>query len=290
MMDTMKNKIAVSGANGLVGSHLCAQLTSLGDTVVPIPRSFFARPDPSLLEGCDAVVHLGGAGVSDHRWTADYKDLIRSSRIRGTSAVAEAIAHGIQKPRVFICASAVGIYGNRGDETLDETSTTGTGFLADVVRAWERACELARDAGVRVVNLRFGVILARKGGALAKMLPPFKWGVGGPLGSGKQWMSWVAIQDVIDAIQFAIAHEELHGPVNVVAPTPIRNADFARALGRALHRPAFLPAPAFALKLVMGEMADELLLASQRAIPCVLQKSGFKFQIPELEAALKKLL
>lgn len=287
MMDTMNTKIAISGVNGLVGSHLRALLSSQGITVVPISREFFATPDPSLLEDCDAVIHLAGAGISDHRWTESYKDLIRSSRIRGTSAVAKALGRCTQRPRVLVCASAIGFYGNRGDEILDETSTSGIGFLPQVARDWEAACEPARDVGVRVVNARFGVILSTMGGALAKMLPLFKLGLGGPLGSGKQWISWVALQDVIAAIQFVIEHEELHGPVNVVAPAPIRNADFVRTLGRVLHRPAFLSVPTFALKLVMGEMADELLLARQRVIPNVLQKSGFKFQFPEIEAALK---
>lgn len=283
-------KIAASGLHGMVGFNLYSQLTSQGENIIPIPRSFFTTPDPSLLEGCDAVVHLAGAGVSDHRWSAAYKDLIRSSRIQGTSAVAQAIAQCSKKPKVLVCASAIGIYGNRGDEELAEGSTSGTGFLAQVAREWEAACAPAHEAGVRVVNLRFGMIVSSSGGALSKMLPIFKWGVGGPLGSGKQWISWVAIQDVLAAIQFAIAHEELHGPVNVVAPNPIRNTDFAKAVGHAVHRPAFLPAPAFALKFAMGDMADELLLTSQRVLPKVLQKSGFKFQYPELEAALKTLV
>lgn len=289
-MDIPQKTIAVSGASGLVGSHLCAQLRAQGHTIVAISRSFFASPAPSLLDGCDAVIHLAGAGISDHRWNRSYKDLIRSSRVQSTVAVSRAMAKCVQKPRVFVCASAVGIYGDRGDEVLTEDSGTGVGFLPDVARAWEAACEPARDAGVRVVNMRFGVILAREGGVLSKMLPPFKWGLGGPMGSGKQWMSWVAIQDVVGAIQFAISHEELHGPVNVVAPNSMCNADFAKALGHALHRPACIPVPAVVLRLAMGEMADALLLSSQRVVPSVLKKSGFNFQFPEIEAALKACL
>lgn len=282
-------KIAVSGSSGLVGTHICRQLTQQGDQIVPIPRLFFTAPNPMVLEGCDVVIHLAGAGVSEHRWSAAYKDLIRSSRVRGTAALAQAITQCTARPKVLICASAIGIYGNRGEEELTEESTAGTGFLAQLARDWEAACAPAREAGVRVVNLRFGMILAQDGGALARMLPLFKWGVGGPLGSGRQWISWISIQDVVGAIQFAIAHEELRCPVNVVAPTPVRNADFAKAVGHVLHRPAFLPAPAFALRLAMGDMADELLLTSQRVVPNVLQKSGFKFQYPKLEAAISSV-
>ncbi len=280
-------KILVSGASGLVGARLCRQLIAQGDQVIAIPRSFFADPSPSLLEGCDVVIHLAGAGISDRRWSAAYKNLIRTSRIQGTTAVANAIARCTQKPKILICASAIGIYGNRGDEELAEGCMPGTGFLAEVVRDWEVACEPVRDAGVRVVNVRFGMILSLDGGALAKMLPLFRIGLGGPLGSGKQWISWVALQDVIGAIQFAIAHEELQGPVNVVAPGPIRNVDFANALGSVLHRPAFLSAPGFALRLVMGSMADELLLSSQRVVPQRLLSCGFRFQYPDLRVFLR---
>lgn len=283
-------KIAVSGATGFVASALIPFLKSAGHVVMPLGRAFFANPDPGTLAGVDAVVHLAGENISAGRWTRAKKERIYHSRIDTTRQLSGAMAQLPKPSKVLICASAVGIYGDRGDEELAEDSTLGSGFLARVVRDWETACEPAREAGVRVVNVRFGMILSPEGGALAKMLPLFKLGLGGPLGSGKQWVSWVALQDVIGAIQFAIAHEELHGPVNVVAPAPIRNADFARTLGRVLHRSAFLTAPAFALRLAMGEMADELLLAGQRVIPNVLQKSGFRFQFPELEAALNEMM
>jgi len=294
--------LLVSGAGGLVGRAVCDSLREGGHTV----RAFVRRPtthedevfwdpaagavDEERLGAVDAVVHLAGEPVAAGRWTRARMDRIRDSRTVGTRILAEALGRMATPPRVLVCASAVGWYGDRADEVLTEDSTPGTGFLAEVCHAWETAADPARTAGIRVVHLRIGVVLARDGGALARMVPPFRWGLGGRLGSGKQWMSWIALEDVVRIIEGSLADETLAGPVNVVAPEPVRNADFTRALARTLGRPALLPAPAFVLRLALGGMADEALLASARVVPSRLQDAGFRFSEPELGLALGKVL
>jgi uncharacterized protein len=243
------------------------------------------------LEGVTAAIHLSGANVAAHRWTAAYKREMIASRVHSTNALATALARLRTPPRVLLVASATGIYGNRGDEVLDESSVPGAGFLADLCSAWEAAAKPAIDAGIRVVNLRFGVVIGpAPGGALARMTPIFRLGLGGPLGNGAQWMSWISLDDAIAAILFAMATASLNGAVNLTAPHPVTNAEFTRALGRRLHRPAFVPAPAFALRLAFGQMADEALLSSARAIPARLNASGFEFTHPTIDQALAAAL
>jgi uncharacterized protein (TIGR01777 family) len=239
-----------------------------------------------VLAGVSAVVHLGGVSV-DARWSTEYKRSIMSSRVDSTALLARTIARLDSRPTTLVVASAVGIYGDRGDEVLDEQSATGAGFLADVGRAWEAAAEPARGAGVRTVHTRFGVILARGGGALAKMLPPFELGAGGKVAHGTQWMSWVARSDAIAAVLALLDGLPLDGPVNVTAPNPVTNAEFARTLGRVLRRPALATIPAFALRLMYGELADAALLASQRVMPSALRRAGFEFRYPVLEECLR---
>jgi uncharacterized protein (TIGR01777 family) len=246
------------------------------------------RVDAAGLEGVDAVVHLAGESVGQ-RWTEAAKQRIVRSRVKGTRALAGALAGLARKPRVLVCASAVGIYGDRA-ERVDEESATGSGFLADVAREWEAAAQPAAAAGIRVVNLRLGIVLSAEGGALARMLPPFRLGVGGRLGSGEQWMSWVSLEDVVGAIRFAMEREEARGPVNVVSPNPVTNAGFTAALGRALGRPTLLPVPGAALRLLFGQMADEALLGGQRVQPSRLLALGYRFRHPELDGALAAAL
>ena len=296
-------RILVSGSSGLMGGALCAWLPMQGHTVQRLVRRAAMGPDEvswdpaagtlhgEALEGVDAVVHLAGAGIADERWTEARKAVIHDSRVRSTHLLAVALAALSRKPRVLVSASAVGWYGDRGDEWLDESSDPGTGFLAAVGRAWEGAAEPAVDAGIRVAHPRTGIVLARAGGALAKLLPLFRLGLGGPVGTGRQWWSWIALGDALAAMLHAIEHEDVRGPYNAVAPEPVTAGDFARTLGRVMARPASLPAPAFALRTVMGrELADEALLASQRARPAVLERTGFTFREPELEGALRRLL
>ncbi len=238
-----------------------------------------------------AVVHLAGASIADGRWNEARRALIRDSRVHGTRVMVDWIRKRARRPSVLVCASAVGFYGSRGNEILTERSEPGNGFLAEICRAWEAEAALAAEAGVRVVHLRFGVILSPRGGSLAKMLPAFRLGGGGPLGSGRQWFPWVHIDDVARAILHVVQSPEVSGPVNVVAPEPIQQRDFARALGGVLGRPAVMPAPAMALRAAFGRgMADELLLSSQRALPEVLQQAGFSFHHPSLGGALADLL
>lgn len=290
--------IAITGASGFIGHALVPALREAGHTVRTIGRGSGSdiqwNPGtgalrPTDLDGIDAVVHLAGASVSD-RWTPAHKREILESRERGTKLIASAIATMPRKPRVLVSASAIGIYGSRGDEWLTEESATGTDFLANVGRAWESNADAARDAGIRVVHPRIGIVLSPAGGALAKMLPAFRMGAGGPMGTGHQWMSWIALDDLVGALQFAIDSESLTGPVNTVAPSPVTNADFGSALGDALHRSAILPVPAFALKLMFGEMAEATVLASQRVRAAKLVTSGFVFRYPELPGALRHLL
>lgn len=292
-------KVAIAGASGLVGSALIPVLERAGDQVTRLvrsaPRAGEIEWHPNQdevnarsLEGFDVIVNLAGENIAAGRWSDDQKRKIRDSRVNGTHLLSEAIAKLSQKPRVFICASATGIYGDRGDDILDEQSESGGGFLAGVCREWEQSTEPASKAGVRVVNLRFGPIIAPNGGMLAKMLTPFKMGMGGKVGSGKQFISWIAIDDAVNAIKRAIDDESIRGPVNVVSPNPVTNEELTRTLGQVLNRPTALAMPAFAARLAFGEMADEMLLVSQRVMPKKLSAAGYEFQYPELEAALRK--
>jgi uncharacterized protein len=246
--------------------------------------------DPRSLDGTTAAVHLSGANIAGRRWSSAYKREILDSRVKPTQAIATLLARLRPRPSVLVCASAIGIYGGRGDELLTEASLPGTGFLPEVCLAWENATQPATEAGIRVVHLRFGVVLSPAGGALAKMLPLFRAGLGGKLGSGRQWMSWVALPDVVRAIDFGLRTASLSGAVNVVAPNPVTNLEFTRALGRALHRPTLLPVPGFALRLAFGEMGEATILTSARVAPACLRASGFDFEYPELEAGLLALL
>jgi uncharacterized protein (TIGR01777 family) len=245
--------------------------------------------DRAGLEGIDAVVHLSGETVAG-RWSEAKKARILESRRRSARLLAEAVAALERPPQAFVCASAVGYYGNRGAERLTEDSPPGKGFLVEVVREWEAATRPAAEAGTRVVNLRFGIVLSREGGALAQMLTPFRLGVGGPLGSGRQYMSWIALDDVVGVVQHALRSTDLSGPVNTSAPEPVTNKDFARTLGRVLRRPALLPVPPLVLRLMFGEFADEGLLWGQRAVPAKLAASSHSFRFPELETALRHVL
>jgi uncharacterized protein (TIGR01777 family) len=294
-------RVLIAGASGLVGSAMVPQLKTEGVDVTRLVRSS-PKPgeiewhpnqeqiDQGRLEGFDAIINLAGENIAGGRWTEETRRRIRDSRVYGTRLLSESMAKLAAPPRVFLCASATGFYGDRGDEVLDEESASGGGFLAGVCREWENATEPAARAGVRVINLRFGPILAREGGMLAKMLTPFKLGAGGRVGSGKQYISWVAIDDVVGAVKLALNDESMRGPLNVVSPNPVTNEEFTKTLGRVLSRPTFMTIPAFAARLAFGEMADEMLLTSQRVVPKVLNDAGFKFQHPELEGAVRALL
>jgi len=292
-------KVLIAGASGLVGSALVPSLNADGAEVTrlvrstPKPREIEWHPnqdamDAARLEGFDAIINLAGENVAGGRWTEDQKRKIHDSRVNGTHLLSEAMAKLAKPPHAFLCASATGFYGDREDEVLDEHSDSGGGFLAGVCREWEKATEPAVAAGVRVVNLRFGVILSREGGMLAKLLTPFKMGMGGKVGSGKQFISWVAIDDVTSAIKLALSDETFRGPVNVVSPNPVTNEAFTKTLGHVLSRPTALAMPAFAARLAFGEMADETLLASQYVVPKRLSDAGYEFKYPELEGALRK--
>jgi len=296
-------KILVSGSHGLVGKALTRSLTNSGNEVVRLVRrkpSFGAveiewHPnhgvvDHEQLEGLDAVVHLAGESIAGGRWDEKRKRAIRESRTRGTSLLSESLARLSRPPSVLLSASAIGYYGDRGDEVLTEESSPGNDFLANVCVEWEALTKPAVEKGIRTVNTRFGIILDAQGGALAKMLTPFRLGVGGRVGDGKQWMSWIALSDVVAAIEFLMTDKSIHGPVNVVSPNPVTNSEFTETLGRALSRPTIFPLPAFAARLAFGEMADALLLSSQRVEPGVLETKGFKFSWPTLEPALKHIL
>jgi uncharacterized protein (TIGR01777 family) len=260
-----------------------------GDTIGWDPDE--GRIDAPALEGLDAVVHLAGEGIGEHRWTTEQKRRIRESRTKGTAALAGAVASREHKPKVLVSGSAVGYYGDRGDEPLTEDSKPGTGFLPEICTAWEAETRPASDAGIRTVILRTGIVLAPQGGALKQMLLPFRLGLGGRQGSGKQWMSWIAIDDHVAAMRAAIDDERLRGPLLLTAPNPVTNADFAHALGHVLHRPTVLPTPMLPLKLRYGsELVDTLLLSGQRATPTRLEAVGFRFEYPVLEPALESLL
>ena len=293
--------VALTGSSGLVGSAMVQFLTTGGHRVTRLvrksPRSQEVAWDPaegikelSWLEGVEAVVHLAGENIAAGRWTEARKAEIRRSRVEGTQRLCESLARLGRRPKALVTASAVGFYGDRGNEILTEDSAPGGDFLARVCQEWEAAADPASRAGIRVAHLRFGMILSPAGGALKKMLLPFKLGVGGRIGSGAQYMSWIAIDDAIGAIQHAIAAESLRGPVNAVAPAPVTNVEFTRVLARVLSRPAVAPMPAFAARLAFGELADALLLSSQRVMPTRLQAAGYQFQFPEIEPALRHLL
>lgn len=296
-------KIILSGASGLVGSHLLQSLAVRGQTALQLTRKassganqVFWEPkaavpvaDPTPLEGADAAIHLSGANLAAHRWTAAYKQEIASSRVESTQALVRLFRQLHHPPRILLCASATGFYGDNGDAVVTEATGQGKGFLADLCAEWEAAADAAREIGIRVINLRFGAILSPEDGALGKMLPIFRMGLGGKLSRGQQWINWIAIADVVHAIEFLMAQQE-DGPFNLVAPHPITNEDFTRTLGRVLHRPAIMPVPAIALRLVFGEIADEALLASTRALPERLLKAGFRFEFPTLEGALRAML
>ena len=296
-------KILVSGSTGLVGTALIKSLTNDGHEVVrlvrrePSPGALEiewhpnqGRIDSQHLEGLDAVVHLAGESIASGRWSEARKRSIRESRTKGTSLLSESLARMSRPPSVFLSASAIGYYGNRGDELLKESSAPGNDFLADVCLEWEAATKAVVEKGIRTVYARFGVILDTQGGALAKMLTPFRMGIGGRVGEGTQWMSWVALDDVVAALRLLIADESISGPVNIVAPNPVTNAEFTRTLGRTLSRPTIFPMPAFGARLAFGEMADALLLSSQKVEPSVLEDKGFRFSWPTLEPALKHIL
>jgi hypothetical protein len=296
---TLPGVVAISGATGFIGAALTARLRGRGVRVRPLVRRARACEaddilwDPmrgvlpaGALDDVDAVIHLAGEPIAQ-RWTAERKQAIRESRVLGTALLARAIAESDRRPATLLSGSAVGFYGDRGDELLDEGSSSGTDYLAGVGREWEGATAPARDAGVRVVLLRTGLVLAPDGGVLERLLPPFRLGVGGPIGSGRQWMSWISRTDHLRAVEHALGCETLSGPVNFVGPNPVTNAEFAVTLGRVLTRPALVPVPAFALRLMYGEMADATILAGQRVLPTALVASGFEFSRPTLEQALR---
>jgi uncharacterized protein (TIGR01777 family) len=279
--------IAITGASGLIGTRLRQRLTEAGHTATPISRDSSDAALAEIFASADAVVHLAGEPVAQ-RWNDAAKKRIHDSRVEGTRHLVKALSTRSPGPRVLVCASAVGYYGSRGDQILTEASSPGTDFLARVVVDWEEAAQSAESVGIRVVRLRLGMVLGN-GGALAKLLPPFRLGVGGRLGSGHQWMAWIHLEDAVNLILFAVNYAAIRGAVNATAPHPVTNEEFTDRLAQALHRPAILPVPAFALKLALGEMA-EMVLASQRVLPTVAKSAGFRFQYPELHPALENLL
>ncbi|HSR70446.1 MAG TPA: TIGR01777 family oxidoreductase [Acidobacteriota bacterium] len=300
-------KIVVTGATGMIGKPLCRRLLDDGHELIILSRSAaktaeifpdseiiswdaVSEPPPArLLQGAEAAVHLAGESIAE-RWTKQRKEAIHDSRVFGTRNLVHGLLACEPKPRLLLSASAVGFYGNTQDETVDESSPAGKGFLAGVGVRWEEEALPAAEAGMRLVLLRSGIVLDASGGALGKMLTPFKLGLGGRLGNGRQYMSWIHLEDQVRAILHCFNKEEVHGPVNLVAPNPVSNKEFTRTLAKVLRRPAFLPAPAFILRLVLGEMAEQMLLQGQRVEPGVLQRTGFEFQHPRLEKALRDLL
>ncbi len=293
--------VAVTGASGLVGHRLCDALRGRQMPVLALTRGKPGEGEaqwsvesglvqPEAFSDVRAVVHLAGENISSGRWTEEQKRKIRSSRVQGTASICRSLATLSPRPEVLVCASAIGYYGNRGDEVMTEESAPGTDFLSEVCTAWEAAAEPAREAGIRVLHLRFGVILSRDGGALQEMLIPFRLGLGGRVGSGRQYMSWISLDDVVGAIIHTLERDDLSGPMNVVAPNPVTNQEFTKTLGRFLGRPTVFPLPAFVARLAMGQMADELLLSSTRVAPDRLIASGYEFQHPNLEEALRSIL
>jgi uncharacterized protein (TIGR01777 family) len=301
-------KILITGSTGLVGTALTQELQRSGHTVCRLVRpgtsaaairtsqGFDVNWNPATGElggaavGADAVVNLAGASIVDGRWTPQRKQLLRTSRTDTTRALVAALAKMSARPRVLVSSSATGFYGNRGDETLTEASEPGNDFLSEIAKDWETEAVKAEALGIRVVLARFGVVLTRNGGALPQMMRPFQFGVGGKLGSGKQWMSWITLDDTIAILRLALEDGNLSGPINIVSPQPVTNAEFTKTLAAILHRPALFPAPAFALRLLLGEMADALLLSSQRVLPAQLQKLNYPFQHPDLRTALAAVL
>src|SRR3954469_3985354 len=295
--------IAITGSSGLVGTALTRALESDGHLVRPVVRRPVREgkneiswdPAAGMIDAAefakvDAVVHLAGENIAGHRWSESFKNKIRDSRVASTKLLGETLAALASKPSTLISTSATGYYGNRGDESLDESSPPGAGFLADLCQQWEAATAAARDANIRVVNLRLGVVLSRGGGALAKMLPPFKMGAGGVIGSGNQVISWITLDDIVRVIQFTISAAAVAGPVNAVTPNPVTNREFTKTLGRVLSRPTIFPMPAFAARFAFGEMADEMLIGGSRVLPRALTAAGFQFNYPQLEPALRHLL
>ena len=294
-------KVLVTGSHGLIASALIPRLEHDGHSVTRLvrqaPGAGELQWDPEVgtidrdgLEGHDAVVHMAGVGIGDHRWTDEHKRAVLDSRVKGTRLLSEALAALERKP-VFVSGSAIGYYGNRGDEELTETSAPGDDFLASICTQWEGATSPAEDAGLRVVHLRTGIVLSGAGGAFKKMVTPFKLGLGGRLGSGRQWFSWVHIDDEVGAIVHALTRDDVRGALNAVSPNPATNADFTKALGRALHRPTVMPVPSFGLRLLFGrEMADTMMLSGQRVLPKMLARTGYAFSQPDLDAALASVV
>jgi uncharacterized protein (TIGR01777 family) len=301
-------KVLVTGSTGLVGNALVSALRREGHIVCrlvrpetkvethTIPEGFDVKWNPVTGElggaavGADAVVNLAGASIAEGRWTTERKKLLRTSRVESTAMLVKALARMAARARVLISASAIGYYGNRGDEILNDESGPGSDFLSGIAKEWEAEARKAEALGIRVVLARFGVILAREGGALPQMARPFRFGVGGRIGSGRQWTSWITLEDVVGSLRFLLENGAARGPVNVVSAKPVRNAEFTAALAKALHRPALFPAPAFALRLALGEMADALLLSSQRVVPEQLQRVGYRFLHEDLSTALASTL
>jgi len=294
---TSDRRIAIAGASGLLGRAITDRLTRDGYRVIRISRGLAGsladvrwnpasgELDARALQGVDAIVNLAGEPIAE-RWTDERRRSILESRVSATTLIARTAATLSPRPRVLLSASAIGYYGDREDETVDEGSAPGRGFLAEVVRAWEGAAEPARDAGIRVVHPRFGIVLSPRGGALARLLPFFRLGVGGKIGAGRQWMSWIGLTDTARAASFLVTDDSLGGAVNLTAPTPVRNAEFARVLGEVLHRPALATVPAFAIRLRFGAMGEETVLAGQRVLPTRLLRAGFRFDFPTLPAAI----
>ncbi|QBG48593.1 TIGR01777 family protein [Verrucomicrobia bacterium S94] len=280
-------KVMISGSHGLIGNALTSRLISDGNEVIRLGRVFSESID---FTGVDAVIHLAGENIAGGRWTSRRKAAIRDSRINGTQALSLQLSSSANRPEVFISASAIGYYGDRGDEKLTETSTAGCGFLADVCSEWEMAAESASQSGIRTALIRTGIVLSSEGGALKKMLPPFKIGAGGIMGNGRQYMSWISIEDMVGAIIHILNTPTVQGPVNLTAPEPETNRRFTRILGNVLKRPTILPLPAFAARLLFGEMANALLLSSTRVIPNVLLENNYHFKHPDLKSALKAVL
>lgn len=295
-------RVLLTGSHGLVGTALIKSLTASNHDVSRLVRGSSTdgteirwNPeagtiDKEKLEGFDVVFHLAGESIASGRWTGEKKRRIRESRVKGTQLLAKTLAQLHQRPPTLVSASAIGYYGDRGDELLTEQSRVGSGFLSDVCVEWENATTLASEAGIRVVLARFGIILDKDGGALAKMLPPFRMGIGGRIGDGKQWMSWIALDDVVSGLLFVAENQKISGPTNFVAPVPVTNAEFTKTLGRVLRRPTLFPVPAFGARLAFGEMADALLLSSQRVEPARLKNENYSFKFSELEKAIRHIL
>jgi hypothetical protein len=301
-------KILVTGSTGLVGTAMIPDLQRAGHTVCRLLRPGYVSPSGAQSQGfdvnwnpatgdlggaavgADAVVNLAGAPIADSRWTQERKALIRSSRVETTRSLVNALARMAARPRVLVSASAIGYYGNRGDEMLNEDSPAGPDFLSEIAKEWEAEALKAEALGIRVVLARFGIILAKQGGAFPKLAQPFRFGLGGKIGSGQQWMSWVMLEDVVGILRFALESGSVRGAINIVSPQPVRNVEFTVALAKAMHRPTLFSAPAFALRLVLGEMADALVLASQRVLPKHLARLQYQFKQPELSSALSALV